>query len=615
MLRAFLALTAFLVLLCVQPAQAGRPRIGAPDPPVISNLTVTDTSISGQITACVDDGEPDPPGVCTQNVYAVPESGPGANSPPLNGGLWTVTGLDPATPYGVYGISDDGDGATASNVEIVTTAANPPPTPPPPPVLPDPQDMELDRSVSTRLREATAFLYEGMDPVQTGVAPGTIETLRAAVIRGRVLDRTGAPLPSVQVTVLDHPEYGETLTRADGFFDLAVNGGSTLTLLLTREGYVPIRRSAETAWEEYAALPDSVMVLRDPNVNVIDTASAEPFQVAQGTLYADALGERRPIVLFEQGTSANAIVGGFPQALTTLTTRITELTAGPTAIEALPAPIPPGVDPTYIFEFAVEEAEALGATSVTFDPPVRFYLDNLPGTAVGGSAAIAFFDTADNAWKPGAQGQVIQIISESGGEAQVDTTGNGTADNTGLTAAERTVLAELYEPGKDLRRYETDHFSYGCPHLKPLLPSDAAYPGQAAPRTGSGRDTCGATCPGSIIRSERQVWGESVEIVGTPYRLHYESDRVPGYAAARRLQIPLTGGSPPASLEEVRLDIRVAGRHFTETFGPGADQAFNFTDWDGTDAFGRSSRAASPCAWRSSTSTRGSRRVFVPSSR
>jgi hypothetical protein len=52
---------------------------------------------------------------------------------------------------------------------------------------------------------------------QTGVVAGTINPIRAAVLRGKVLAGDGSPLAGVTIS---------TQTRADGMFDLAVNGGS-----------------------------------------------------------------------------------------------------------------------------------------------------------------------------------------------------------------------------------------------------------------------------------------------------------------------------------------------------------------------------------------------------
>lgn len=76
-------------------------------------------------------------------------------------------------------------------------------------VPPDPQAIAppLDRTVATDLAMATAFLYSGSQPIQTGVAPETIEPRRVAVLRGQVKTREDAPLPGVTITVLAYPEF------------------------------------------------------------------------------------------------------------------------------------------------------------------------------------------------------------------------------------------------------------------------------------------------------------------------------------------------------------------------------------------------------------------------
>ena len=55
----------------------------------------------------------------------------------------------------------------------------------------------VDPGVATTLASSTEFLYSGADPVQTGVAPGTIEPVQVAVLRGKVSDSSGAPLSGV----------------------------------------------------------------------------------------------------------------------------------------------------------------------------------------------------------------------------------------------------------------------------------------------------------------------------------------------------------------------------------------------------------------------------------
>jgi hypothetical protein len=51
------------------------------------------------------------------------------------------------------------------------------------------------------------------------------------------------PLPGAAISVLDYPEFGQTLTRADGMFDLAVNGGGQITLHYAAEGFLPAQRA------------------------------------------------------------------------------------------------------------------------------------------------------------------------------------------------------------------------------------------------------------------------------------------------------------------------------------------------------------------------------------
>ena len=69
---------------------------------------------------------------------------------------------------------------------------------------------------------STAFLYTGANAVQTGVATGIISPVLASVLRGKVKRRDNSPLPGVRLALLNHPEFGYTLTRADGRFELAV---------------------------------------------------------------------------------------------------------------------------------------------------------------------------------------------------------------------------------------------------------------------------------------------------------------------------------------------------------------------------------------------------------
>jgi hypothetical protein len=64
---------------------------------------------------------------------------------------------------------------------------------------------QLNPAIVTDLKTATGFLYTGENPIQSGVDVETIEVRRAAVIRGKVLDAGGNPLPGVKITILNQP--------------------------------------------------------------------------------------------------------------------------------------------------------------------------------------------------------------------------------------------------------------------------------------------------------------------------------------------------------------------------------------------------------------------------
>ena len=122
------------------------------------------------------------------------------------------------------------------------------------------------------------------------------------------------------------------------------------------------------------------------------------------------------------------------------------------------------------------------------------------------------------------------------------------------------------------------------------------YPCEPSPGGAPPEDQPNCTS-GSIIECQNQILGESIPVVGTPFNLIYRSDRVPGRAAAYHLNIPLSGGSPPASLARIDLTIDVAGRHFTQSFLAAPNQSTTFT-WDGLDAYSHTVSGQQPATVR-----------------
>ena len=304
-----------LVTITVNPAPAGN------QPPVVSAgapQTITLPAAAALTGTVSDDGRPDPPAGLTTAWSVV--SGPGTVTFGDGQALATTATFSTAGSYVLRLSAFDGQLTTTADVTITVNLPPDPATVAPP----------VDPSVVTTLKAATEFLYTGANPIQTGVAPGTIDPKRAAVLRGRVLDGNGAPLAGVTITILGHPEFGQTLTRADGMFDLAVNGGGQLTIHYEKAGVLPAQRQAATSWSDYAILPDVVLIALDPAVTVIDLGAGVAMQVARGSVMTDADGTRQATLLVPQGTTAELrLPGGGMQPLTTLSVRATEYTVGP----------------------------------------------------------------------------------------------------------------------------------------------------------------------------------------------------------------------------------------------------------------------------------------------
>jgi hypothetical protein len=352
----------------------------------------------------------------------------------------------------------DAAGNTSSAQALIVGALPPDPATVAPP---------LATTEITPLAEATAFLYTGPTPIQRSVAAGTIEPHRVAVIRGTVLDRTGTPLPGVTIAVKDHPEFGDTLSRADGRFDLAVNGGGLLTILYAKPGYLPVQRQVQTPWQDYAFTTDVALIPLDPQVTRIELPGSSAMQVAQGSPSTDVDGTRQATILFPPSTTASMrLAGGTTQPLSTLHVRATEYTVGENGQHAMPGLLPPTSGYTYAVELSVDEAMAAGATRVDFTQPVPVYVDNILDFPVGGIVPVGWYDRDTAAWVPSDNGTIVQLLgTDSAGRALLDVDGSGQAADTGMLSAlgisdaERAQLATLFPVGKSLWRVRITHFT------------------------------------------------------------------------------------------------------------------------------------------------------------
>lgn len=462
----------------------------------------------------------------------------------------------------------------------------------------------LDPTVPASFADSIQFLYTGAQPLQQGVAAGTLDARRVAVMRGRVSGRDGKPLAGVKVTVQGHPEYGFTETREDGVFDLAVNGGGTLTVQYEKAGHLAAQRGADVPWGDFIWVDDTVLVALDAQVTRVELSGQTRIIVARGSPQTDADGTRQATLLFRPGTQASLVLpGGGTQALSTLHVRATEYTVGPKGPEAMPAPLPRNSGYTYAAELSVDEALAAGATEVRFSRPVPVYVQDFIGFPTGSVVPSGYLDRTRGLWVAAPNGRVVQVTQVAQGRAELDVDGTGPATPEKLAAldiddAEREQLAALYAPGQKLWRVPVAHFTpwdFNWPYRPSRTArspyQDSAPQGPARPtppsRGAAARDKSG-DCEeaGSIIGCQEQSLGERVGLDGTSFFLRYASERMRGSAERFRLRIPLTGTTPSPDLRGVHLEVTVAGQRTVKRFPPEPNLVEDF-QWNGKDAYGR----------------------------
>ncbi len=468
---------------------------------------------------------------------------------------------------------------------------------------PDPATVAppLNTSTPTDFAASLEFLYSGDHPIQLGVAAGTIEAFRAALVRGQAHAADGSPLSGVTIDVLGHPELGSTLTRADGMFDLVVNGGAQLVVRYSRSGLLSAQRQVQAPWRGVVWAKDVVMIPQDSAVTAIDLSSATT-QVAQSSQVTDDQGARHATVIVLPGTTAQMrMPDGSAAPLASMHVRATEYTVGSNGPAQMPADLPAQSAYTYAVAWSVDEAQAAGATSVEFNQPVLSYVENFLGFPVGTGIPAGYYDPAKGQWIAVSNGRVIKLLSVTAGLADIDANGDGAPDSAdalkalGITDSERAQLATRFQAGQALWRVSVAHFTDWDFNMLPACNNGTTNEKCEAAKGGASNGNAGScqqADSGSIILCQAQVLGEPVPISGTPYTLAYWSDR------ARKdkysTTITVSGADAlPVGLREIRAFVDVAGQHTQKTFLASPNLSFTF-QWDGKDAFGRVLQGTQP---------------------
>lgn len=472
--------------------------------------------------------------------------------------------------------------------------------------VPPAPDYEItDPTIIPRWADLLDALLVGSPGIQQpflGEPAIAIEAPRAAHLHGRVITRRGDPLPLVQVSTLER-KYGYTLSRLDGEFDLVVEGGGSVVVQFEKEGFFKAQRMLDVPWLGTGDVGTVALVPYDVPQTSVAAGSGE-FQVHQASLVRDEVGERRVTLLFPPGTTATMVGGDEPdQQVNPLQVRATEYTVGPFGPEAMPGQLPTNVGYTFAVELTEEYSRSKHADSLVFNQPVFAYLENFRDTEYhelneGTPVPLGYYDYAKAAWVPSNNGQVIAFTITANNEFQsVDTDGEDPPVDAldsitpPLTTAEVNKIAQVYGTGQQktisLWRMPITHFSPWDGNFNNMIPPfmGAEKPMTPDPAVDVVEGKCKAT--GSIIHCESQTLAEDIPVTGTPYNLHYQSDRTIGYYGENLADLKLTGATLPVDpvTQQVmlqRVDLNVTGPGLREGlhFAPVPNLHHRYR-WDG----------------------------------
>ncbi|XP_032330620.1 teneurin-1 [Camelus ferus] len=136
---------------------------------------------------------------------------------------------------------------------------------------PDPLDL-IQQSQPLFSQHTSRLFYDrikfliGKD--STHVIPPEIsfDSRRACVIRGQVVAVDGTPLVGVNVSFLHHSDYGFTISRQDGSFDLVAIGGISVVLIFDRSPFLSEKRTLWLPWNQFIVVEKVTMqrVVSDP---------------------------------------------------------------------------------------------------------------------------------------------------------------------------------------------------------------------------------------------------------------------------------------------------------------------------------------------------------------
>ncbi|XP_055726034.1 teneurin-1 isoform X2 [Salvelinus fontinalis] len=195
---------------------------------------------------------------------------------------------------------------------------------------PDPLDLIQQSqtpfaSLLSRLFYDRVHFLVGKD--STHVFPGDIpfDSSRASVIRGQVVAVDGTPLVGVNISFQQYPEFGFSVSRQDGSFDLVAAGGISVSLIFQRAPFLMQKRTVWLPWNQFVVVEKVTMARvesRPPVCDLKNLVSPYPIVLPSPlTRFASTCEERGPAIPELQAVQEEITIPGSFLKLSYLSTR------------------------------------------------------------------------------------------------------------------------------------------------------------------------------------------------------------------------------------------------------------------------------------------------------
>uniref|UniRef100_A0A2K5EJE4 Teneurin-1 n=1 Tax=Aotus nancymaae TaxID=37293 RepID=A0A2K5EJE4_AOTNA len=170
---------------------------------------------------------------------------------------------------------------------------------------PDPLDL-IQQSQPLFSQHTSRLFYDrikfliGKDSTHVIPPEVSFDSRRACVIRGQVVAVDGTPLVGVNVSFLHHSDYGFTISRQDGSFDLVAIGGISVVLIFDRSPFLTEKRTLWLPWNQFIVVEKVTMqrvVADPPSCDISNFISPNPIVLPSPlTSFGGSCPERGTIV-------------------------------------------------------------------------------------------------------------------------------------------------------------------------------------------------------------------------------------------------------------------------------------------------------------------------------